>query len=105
MTARSMAEAVFENGKREGCPERRVLLLLSSHFIDPWIESCLEEREELKTSARALLSVAVTGREQSVNGNRDQRNSLSTIENAKVEIGAEILLRMGRDLASVLNGC
>jgi hypothetical protein len=27
-----------------------VLLLLPSDFIDPWIESCLEEREELKTS-------------------------------------------------------
>jgi hypothetical protein len=49
----------------------------------------------VKTSVRALFSVAVTGRE-GVNGNRNQRNSLSTMEHGKVEIGAEILLRISR---------
>jgi hypothetical protein len=53
-------------------------------------------REVLKTSVWALLSVAVTGRE-GVNGNRNQRNSLSTIEHGKAEIGAEILLRISRE--------
>ena len=47
----------------------------------------------VKTSVRALLSVAVTGREQGLNGNRNQRNSLSTMEHGKVEIGAEIRRR------------
>ena len=46
----------------------------------------------LKTTVRALLSVAVTGREQG-NGNWNQRNSLSTMEHGKVEIGAEIRRR------------
>jgi len=30
-------------------------------------------------------------------GNRNQPNSLSTMEHGKVEIGAEILLRIGRE--------
>ena len=32
-----------------------------------------------------------------VNGNRNQQNSLSTMEHGKVEIGAEILLRISRE--------
>ena len=53
----------------------------------------------LKTSIRALLSVAVTGRKEGFNGNRNQQNSLSlsTAEHGKVEIGAEILLRINRE--------
>jgi hypothetical protein len=54
-------------------------------------------REVLKTSVRALLSVAVTGREEGFNGNRNQQNSLSTMEPGKVEIGADILLRISRE--------
>ena len=37
--------------------------------------------------------MAVTGREEG-NGNRNQRNSLSTMEHGKVEMGAEIMLRI-----------
>jgi hypothetical protein len=33
-------------------------------------------REGVKTSIRATLSMAVTGREEGVNGNRNQQNSL-----------------------------
>ena len=51
----------------------------------------------LKTGVRALLYVAVTGREEELNGNRNQRNYLSTMEHGKVEIGAEILLRISRE--------
>ena len=47
----------------------------------------------LKTSVRILRSVAVTGRGE-FNGNRNQPNYLSTIKHGKVEIGAEILLRI-----------
>jgi hypothetical protein len=54
-------------------------------------------REVLKTSVRALRSVAVTGREEGFNGNQNQQNSLSTMEHGKVEIGAEILLRISRE--------
>ena len=50
----------------------------------------------LKTSVRALLSVACYRREKGVNGNRNQQNSLSTMEPGKVEIGAEILVRTNR---------
>ena len=50
----------------------------------------------VKTSIRALLSVPVTGRE-GFNENRNQQNSLSTMEPGKVEIGAEILLRISRE--------
>ena len=32
-----------------------------------------------------------------INGNRNQRNSLSTMEHGKVEIGTEILLRISRE--------
>ena len=50
----------------------------------------------VKTGVWALLSVAVTGRE-GVNGNRNQPNSLSTMEPGRVENGAEILLPIGRE--------
>jgi hypothetical protein len=50
-------------------------------------------REVVNTSVRALLSVAVTGREEGFNGNRNQQNSLSTMEHGKEEIGAEIRRR------------
>jgi hypothetical protein len=53
-------------------------------------------REVVKTSVRVLPSVAVTGREEVFNGNRNQPNYLSTIEHGKVEVGAEILLRPSR---------
>jgi hypothetical protein len=39
----------------------------------------------------------VTGREQGFNGNRNQQNSLSTVEHGKVKIGAEILLPISRE--------
>ena len=64
-------------------------------------------REVLKTSVRALRSVAVTGRE-GFHGNRNQQNSLSTMEPGKVEIGAEILLRIspefGKSIEWLLTG-
>ncbi len=41
----------------------------------------------VKTSVRALLSVAVTGREEGFNGNRNQPNYLSTMERGKLEQG------------------
>ena len=62
-------------------------------------------REVVKTSVRALLYVACYRQGTRFNGNRNQRNSLSTMEHGKVEIGAEILLRIVRDLGSILNGC
>jgi hypothetical protein len=49
-------------------------------------------REVLKASVRALLSVACYRQGERVNGNRNQQNSLSTMEPGKVEIGADILL-------------
>ena len=65
-------------------------------------------REVLKTSVRALRSVAVTGREEGFNGNLNQRNSLSTMEHGKAEIGAEILLRIspefGKSIEWLLTG-
>jgi hypothetical protein len=54
------------------------------------------EKEVVNTCVRQLLSVAVTGRE-GFHGNRNQQNSLSTMEPGKVEIGAEILLRISRE--------
>ena len=39
----------------------------------------------------------VTSREEGFNGNRNQQNSLSTMEHGKVEVGAEILLRISRE--------
>jgi hypothetical protein len=54
-------------------------------------------REVVKTSVWALLSVSVTGREEGFNGNRNQPNSLSTMEPGKAEFGAEILLRISRE--------
>jgi hypothetical protein len=56
-------------------------------------------REVLKTSVRALLSVACYRQGRGFNGNRNQPNSLSTMEHGKVEIGAEILLRISREFA------
>jgi hypothetical protein len=62
--------------------------------------------ERLATGyVRALLYGSVTGREERFNGNRNQPNYLSTMEPGKVEIGAEILLRIGREFGRVLNGC
>ena len=58
----------------------------------------------VKTSIRALPSVPVTGRE-GFNGNRNQQNSLSTMERGKVEVGAEIRLGSAANLRRVLNGC
>jgi hypothetical protein len=54
-------------------------------------------REVLNTSVRALLSGLVTGGEEGFNGNRNQQNSLATMEPGKVETGAEILLRIRRE--------
>ena len=44
-------------------------------------------REVLKTSVRALLSVACYRQGRGFNGNRNQPNSLSTMEHDKVKIG------------------
>jgi hypothetical protein len=55
-------------------------------------------REVVKTSVRALLFVACYRQGKGVNGNRNQQNSFSpTMEHGKVEIGAEILLRISRE--------
>jgi len=54
-------------------------------------------REVVKPSVRALLSLALTGREKGLTENGISRNSLSTMEHGKVEIGAEILLRISRE--------
>jgi hypothetical protein len=54
-------------------------------------------RELLKASVRALLSVACYRQGERVNGNRNQPNSLSTMEPGKAEFGAEILLRISRE--------
>ena len=48
-------------------------------------------------SARALLSLAVTGREEGLTEIGISQNSLSTMEYGKVEIEAEILLKIGRE--------
>ena len=61
-------------------------------------------REVVKTSVRALLSVAVTGREEGFNGNRNQPNSLSTMEHGKVEMGRRSCLGSVGSLGTVLNG-
>jgi hypothetical protein len=55
-----------------------VPLAVLSDFLGAWIGSCL-----------------AIGRE-GFNGNRNQQNSLSTMEHGKVEIGADILLRIRR---------
>jgi hypothetical protein len=55
-------------------------------------------REVVKISIRAPLSPwLVTGRKEGFSGNRNQQNYLSTMEHGKVEIGAEILLRISRE--------
>jgi len=41
----------------------------------------------------------LTGRKEGFSGNRNQQNYLSTMERGKVEIGAEILLRISREFA------
>jgi hypothetical protein len=64
-TARSIAQAVFEKGKREECPGSIEAPLAVVRAIPS--ERRLElacRREVVKTSVRALLSLAVTGREQ-----------------------------------------
>jgi hypothetical protein len=50
----------------------------------------------VKTNVWALISVSVTSKE-GFNGDQNQRNHLSTMEHGKVEIGAEILLRISRE--------
>ena len=53
----------------------------------------------VRTSVRVLLSVACYRQERGIYGNRNQQNYLSTMERGKVEIGAEILLRISREFA------
>ena len=59
----------------------------------------------VKTSVRALLSLAVTGREQGLTEIGISGTLSSTMEHGKVEIGAEILLRIRREFGKRLNGC
>jgi hypothetical protein len=57
-------------------------------------------REVLETSVSGRCAPwLVTGREEGFNGNRNQQNYLSTMEPGKVEVGAEILLRISREFA------
>ena len=74
-----------------------MLLLLSSDFIGAWIGSCLGEGKCLRPASGRCSLWLFTGREQGFNGNRNQQNSLSTVKHGKVEIGAEILLRISRE--------
>jgi len=50
----------------------------------------------------------VTGREEELNGNRNQQNDLSTMEPGKVEIGTEIVLltigNFGKSMGWLLTG-
>ena len=54
-------------------------------------------REVVKTSVRATLPGSYR-QGKGVNGNRNQQNSLSTMEQGKLKFGAEILLRIGREV-------
>jgi|SRR5437773_349262 len=56
-------------------------------------------REVLKTSVRRCSPWRLTAGKV-FNGNRNQPNYLSTLEPGKVEIGAEILLRISREFAN-----
>ena len=62
-----------------------------SDFLGAWIGPYLE-KEVLKTIVRMIL----IGR-KGIYGNGNQPNYLSTMERGKVEIGAEILLRISRE--------
>jgi hypothetical protein len=90
-----MAEAVFENGKKRRVQLRNTLAALRAISSERGLDLAWRT-EVLKTSAWALLSVAVTGR-KGFNGNRNQPNSLSAMERGKGEIGAEILVRISRE--------
>jgi hypothetical protein len=57
-----------------------------------------KRRELVRPCVRVLLSVASYRQGRGFNGNRNQQNSLSTMEHGKVEIGAEILLRISGSL-------
>jgi hypothetical protein len=65
-------------------------------------------KKESETSVWALLSVVCYRRKERFNGNRNQPNSLSPMEHGKVEIGAEILLRIspefGKSIEWLLTG-
>jgi hypothetical protein len=89
---RNKAKKFFEFSGWLHTPELRSARFASERRLDlAW------RREVLKTSVRALLSVAVTGRTEGFNGNRNQQNSLSTMEPGKGEIGAEILVPISRE--------
>ena len=57
----------------------------------------LGEGKWLKPASGRCSPWLATRRKVGFNGNRNQQNYLSTMERGKVEIGAEILLRISRE--------
>jgi hypothetical protein len=75
----------------------RAIILFSERFhrsLD-WI--LVGEGKWLRPAPGRCSPRLVTDREEGFNGNRNQRNYLSTMERGKVEVGAEILLRISRE--------
>ena len=97
-TARSIAQAFFEKGKREECPGSLEAPLSVLRALPSERGLDLAWRGEVvKTSVRSLLFVALTGREKGLT-----EIGLSGIlsprwNTAKLKFGAEILLRIGRE--------
>jgi hypothetical protein len=71
---------------RRLCGELSSLLLVAWRTSDGG--SCPEKGSWLRPAPTGLLC-GYTGREKGLKGNRNQRNSLSTMEHGKVEIGAD----------------
>ena len=84
-----------KRGKRP--PSLEVLLSLSERFHRSLDWDLAWRREVVKTSVRGPLRVAVTGREKGLLEIGISRIPLFLMERGKVEIGAEILLRISRE--------
>ena len=92
-----MAEAVFENGKRGRFPRSIEASLAVVRAISSERGKDLAwRREVVKTSVRRCSPWRLPA-EKGLTETGISQNSLSTMEDGKVEIGAEILLRISRE--------
>ena len=82
--------------RKEGRVPRsvEVRLLLTERFPRDRELDLAWRRDVVETSVWALLSVGGYRQSKGFNGNRNERNYLSTMERGKLEPGAEILLRI-----------
>jgi len=77
--------------------ENRLLFSGPFHRSMDW--SLLGEGKWLRPASGRCSPWLVTGRKKGFSGNSNQQNYLSTMERGKMEIGAEILLRISREFA------